>query len=261
MQEIIKYMIELFKQGNFTTLAIIGFIVVFLWVFKEFRKSSILKKEANIDELLICIDAHTKCLYQLNEYKFNRISVSLVNENLYLLVKYLDFNLSKQILEWDEKDSDSLHKLIQENLNKLKAKKNHIREDNKTPYTIESVFLGIKKFDIDTFLIPLFSTMMFFLIIGFVFMLVYPGSKLHGWGIVLYIFLIITLFLFFIIFATSIDILENNKEKRTPLNITLVIILVLIGLSIPLFNNFVSLGIWVVFTWVYCFTFFRKLVK
>lgn len=261
MQEIIKYMIELFKKGNFTTLVIIGFVVVFLWIFKEFRKTSVLKKEKYIDELLISIDAHTKCLYQLKEYKYNRISISLLNENLYLLVKYLDFNLSKQILEWDEKDCDSLHKLIQENLNKLKAKKNYTREDNKIPYTIESVFFGIKKFDIDTFLTPLFSTIMFCSIIGSILFFIYPGSKLDGLGIVIYIFTMITLFLFFIIFSTSVDILENNKEKRTPLNITLVIILVLIGLSISLFYNFVSLGIWVVFTWVYCFTFFRKLVK
>lgn|GEM_PF-5293463 len=261
MQEIFKYMIELLKQGNFTTLVIIGFVVAFLWIFKEFRKTSVLKKEKTIDELLTSIEAHAKCLYQLNEYKYNRISVSLLNENLHLLLKYLDFNLSKQILEWDENDSDSLHKLIQENLNKLKAKKNHTREDNKKPYTIESIFLGIRKFDIDTFLIPLFSTMMFFLIIGFVFMLVYPGSKLHGLGIVFYVFSMITLFLFFIIFSTSVDILENNKEKRTPLNFSLVILLAIIGILIPLFDSLISLGIWIVFTWVYCFTFFRKLIN
>jgi hypothetical protein len=258
-------MIELFKQGNLIILFALCFTVLFIWTYKELRKTVISKKEKKTQILFNLIELHTKCLYYLKEYKFNRIPISTLNETLFNILNYSDSNLTELILSWNENDPNNkiieITDLIEKNLRELKAKKNYTPVNRKYTFTIENIFFSINKHDLDTFLLPLFNTIFLFSIILFVFLLIYPSSVFNGYTMALYLFIILTLVVYFVILFTSIDIFEAKKEKKTRTNIILLLLLIIIGFITVITMNLLIFILWITFTWLYCLIVFRKLIK
>lgn len=142
-----KDLLDLLNKSNYTSLFISSLIFIFVWLFKDMKKSLLETKKSDLNFIDESIESHAKSLKAINFFLNNSISKDDLLDTLYSSYKYFDksildtidkFTSSSYIITSEERSAIliNLTKQLKDKINILKDKQLHLTIDKKYKLSI-----------------------------------------------------------------------------------------------------------------------------
>ena len=235
MAEILKildFYFNINKQKNYEGLFYITLFILFIWLFKEFRKSKVDSDIANVQRINVALEIYGKALLAIQKYKEHIIELTVLYESLYAIYPYAHRGIINSIQEFMNHPShdniSNVKKLLDEEINRLKSLQ-HDDVSFKFSNSIFDIFsYYYNKNNFSTLVRPLINTfivvvsIMFFLFLIFSFMASSATMK------VTVIILIFIIMIYMFLVMITLEIIFNNKFNLTFYNCLAVAVLLLL---------------------------------
>lgn len=246
-----KDLLNLLVEGNYTLFIVLASMIIFVWLFKDIKKSLLETKNQDLDFLDQSINSYAQVLKTIYFYLNNSTDEHDLISNMYLSYKYFDKSIIEKVdyftshsfIMTPEKKSQLLTELSKEIKNKLQLLKNkqlHSIIDKNYAFSTLGIFdtLSRNHFDVysNAFLysISIFTVSLILLIISLKFL------TLNALNVILLIVYVLTFIFWLLSILISIELLLGKTLQKAATIYFICFLTSYIDLfycSLPLFYN------------------------
>jgi hypothetical protein len=236
---IMKDLLNLLVEGNYTLFIVLASMIIFVWLFKDIKKSLLETKNQDLDFLDQSINSYAQVLKTIYFYLNNSTDEHDLISNMYLSYKYFDKSIIEKIdyftshsfIMTPEKKSQLLTELSKEIKNKLQLLKNkqlHSIIDKNYAFSTLEIFDALNRNHFDVYCnafiysILIFTVSLILLIISLNFL------TLNALNVILLIIYVPTFIFWLISILISIELLLGKHYKRPLLFILFVFLPVIL---------------------------------
>lgn len=236
------YIIEIFKNRDYELLILVLSVTVFIWLFKEFRKSYIDNKKVSKIDIGCALEKYSNLYSTIILFQSNEIDMKQLFNSFDQAISYLPERITKELLEFS-KDSlngnnfrfDNLKIMIENEIISLKDKQYSFTNRNSDESIFNQGSWFFIKYDIDALINPFIYSIFTLYGISLAYLIVVKTIDLNGYKLFAFILLIMNSLFTLMSFLYTLDLLFRKLVNKYGIKYYVLLVLVpwLITIIIP----------------------------
>ncbi|WP_010241519.1 hypothetical protein, partial [Clostridium arbusti] len=220
--KILQFIIKLINDGNYEVIFYTIIIILFLWIFKEFRKTKLESDTLGCNRINDALKLYGKALFSIIQYQNGIFSYSSVFENLYALFPYATKEIIDLINEFS-KHSDpnnvvNLKLYLEKEVKYLKSLQYDdvsFRFDNKF---LNAISYYYNKNNFSSFIIPVVNSFVCITSILILVIYLFSFASANVFNRIIICILIFTLIMHAFLIIATVDLIFNKKFQKNTRN-------------------------------------------
>lgn len=266
MTDLFNFVVNTIKQGNYTLLFYMLLILLFMWLYKEFKNHLNELTKSNKGKIEKAIEIYSQILFTIINIENGKNDSSKLDEYLPKAYALLPKNILKKIYKWKNNEQINLLE-IKEELNyeimRLKYKQNSITTFNNEESIIQSMLYSLENI-INSFIYPLFYAFSFIVIILlFIFFMLTINTIETTYDKIIFIIVMVNIPFKLLLLMIILDFTLKKQYVHNIINYLSIIFLVILPTiacffkTLPKHFVFIDLFLFI----IYIIVFFKKSIN
>lgn len=253
---------NIIKTSSFEGLFFTAFILLSVWLFREFRKTKIESDSFDMQRVNAALQTYGKAIISIKKYELKKIEISVLLDDLVMLYPYATKDIidliNQFILETNTDSHSNIYMLLQKEVIRLKSLQYDSVAFKFNNEYLDSSSFYCKKHNFSVFITPLVNTFIAIMCMLLMILFIFTFKFTDTFSKVIIILLIFGFAFYLFLSMAAVDLITNKRFNNSIINWILFVVLLISPSIFIIHSKWISSITFIMYIAIYMIFIFKK---